>query len=262
MKRKDRFLDHRQQPAPTSTGPMDFPILYRDIGGVTALFVVDAARVEDLLEGTGLVVAPRLPGGKIIAGVAFFTYRDCTIASYNEAALAVTALPAAQAGRLPAMALADLLRPASKRRLGTHILQLPVTTEQARAGGVECYGYPKFVADIGFRIEGSRFFGVTREAGGGADIVRLEGRSRLGLPMRGSDVVTWSMLDKRLLRTEILMDQWLRVAPGHGYTLTVGPSQHPMAQQLQALGLDGAHPFVVMRSDHYRSVLPLGVAQT
>lgn len=258
MKRNDGFLDHVQHAEPTSAGPMDFPILYRDIGGVTALFLVDADRVQRQLEGTGLLVAPRMPGGKAIVGVAFFTYRDCTIATYNEAAVATTAIPASRVGRLRALEALDLVKPADGRDVGTYIMQLPVTTEHARAGGVELFGYPKFVADIEFTPRGDAFTGVARERESGEEIVRLEGRARYSLPVPGGDVITWSRLGGRLLRTHIAMEQALRVAPGRGFRLAVGRSRHPMAAQLRELGLDGARPFTVLRSDAYRSVLPLG----
>ena len=42
---KDSFLERKQRAVETSAGPMDFPILYRDIGGMFAFFHVDAARV-------------------------------------------------------------------------------------------------------------------------------------------------------------------------------------------------------------------------
>lgn len=258
MKKQDAFLARSQQAVATSAGPMDFPILYRDIGGVTALFRVDTDRVERQLAGTDLVPAPYLVGGKSVVGVAFFTYRDCTIQSYNEAALAVTAIPSSRAGYLRPLELLDFFRPMNRRAIGTYIMQLPVTTEQARAGGVEVYGYPKFVADIDFSLAGTAFTGVTRERETGLEIVRLEGRGRFGVSVPGGDVLTWSHLNGQRLKTHIEMEQTLKVFPGKGFRLTVGPSQHRMAQQLRALGLEGATPFMVLCGDAYRSVLPLG----
>lgn len=252
----DQFLARRQRAVQTSAGPMDFPILYRDIGGMSAFFHVDAARVARELADTGLSVVP--PFGRTIVGVAFFTYRDCTIASYDEAAVAVIARPQGQAGESTLSSFMETLRTSPRGNIASHILQLPVTTEQARAGGVEVYGYPKFVADISLHFDGNRFRGVVREKETGEEIVRLDGRARLGVTVKAPDTVTWSLLGDQLLCTHIEMDAKLRLSVGHGFRLHVGNSHHPMAQQLRALGLDGKRPFLVARSDSYRSVLPLG----
>lgn len=253
---KDRFLDRPQRAVPTSAGPMDFPILYRDIGGFFAFFHVDAKRVSRELAGTGLAVVP--PVGRTVAGVAFFTYRDCTIASYDEAALAVIARPQGEPRERSLSALVDALRANPLSGIASHILQLPVTTGQARAGGVEVYGYPKFVADISVLLDGNRFRGIVIEKETGSTIVRLEGSTRLGVSVPGRDTVTWSCRDGQLIRTHIEMDQTLRLSPGFGFRLQAGNSHHAMARQIRALGLDGKRPFLVARSDHYRSVLPLG----
>lgn len=249
------FLKRQQTPVMTSAGPIDFPILYRDTGGFMAFFHADADRVQSELAGTGLVVSATL--GRAIVGVAFFTYRDCTIDFYNEAAVAVMVRPENNIDG--GSAILDLTKPAAKRQMATHILQLPVTTEQARAGGVEVYGYPKFIADIDVAFDGRSFSGVTRDRHGGSEIVRLEGRSRLGIPMPGSDIVTWSILDGALLRTHIELDARFRLSPGWGYQLRVGTSEHAMAQQLRRLGLETARPLMVTRCDHYQVVLPTGV---
>lgn len=252
----DPFLARRQRAVQTSAGPMDFPILYRDIGGMSAFFHVDAARVARELADTGLTVVP--PFGRTIVGVAFFTYRDCTIASYDEAAVAVLARPKGRPGENSLASLMEMLRSSPRGNIASHILQLPVTTEQARAGGVEAYGYPKFVADINLNFDGNRFRGVVYEKETGEEIVRLDGRARLGVTVKAPDTVTWSSLDDQLLCTHIEMDGKLRLSVGHGFRLQVGKSHHPMAQQLRALGLDGKRPFMVARGDSYRSVLPLG----
>lgn len=249
------FLQRLQTPVETSAGPMDFPILYRDTGGFMAFFKTDAEKVHAELAGTGLVAPSTL--GKAMVGVAFFTYRDCTIDFYNEAAVAVMVRPEAGTGH--GSALLDLFKPASKRQMATHILQLPVTTEQARAGGVEVYGYPKFVADIDVAFDGRSFRGVTREKETGDDIVRLEGSSRLGIPLPGSDILTWSIREGVLLKTHIELDARFHVSPGWGFQLRVGNSMHAMAQQLRRFGLESARPLMVMRCDHYQVVLPTGV---
>ena len=75
-----------------SGGETEIPALYYDATSVQVFFWCEMKRAERALEGTGLRAA-RFVGGRALAAVAFFEYRDTSIGSYNEAAVALTVSP-------------------------------------------------------------------------------------------------------------------------------------------------------------------------
>lgn len=238
----------------TSAGEVSLPILYYDVSQLNALFTVDHARANALLAGTGLQ-AVRLPGGGTIAGLAFFEYRKTSIGPYNEVGLVIAVSPEDET-----LDLRDLVRPSYERVAGFHILDLPVTTAAANAAGREIWGYPKFVTAIPATFGSKRFTGSVTDPVTGQPIVTLEGRWGRHLTLPGFDLCLYSLREGKMLRTLVEVDSRMQTASGRRFKLTVGPSSHPMAEHLRALGLDGASPFVIQNAEVFHSSLPEGVA--
>ncbi|QPV64635.1 acetoacetate decarboxylase family protein [Halosimplex litoreum] len=132
-----------------------------------------AVPLETEAEATAVVVtadagavAERLPEGlaplRIAPGRSAVTllsvdYRrigDDAMAPYEEFGALLAATPAA--GPVPELGAVrrGLARPAGA--LGGYVAALPVTTEPARALGVEIWGYPKSVADVAITDRGDR----------------------------------------------------------------------------------------------------------
>lgn len=250
------FLSVDQTVFHTSQGNVGLPILYKKTVSVTALFTVPAARVAPLLAGKGLVPVQTRNGDALVP-VVFFRYDETSIGSYNEAALAVLVTREGESG--PAIALADLVLPVALRRSAVHILDLPVTTAIANAAGREIWGYPKFVTDIPFTLESGQVDGAVMDPDTREEIVRLNGDLGMGVPSPGSDLLMYSHLHGELLRTQISVRALQYAHRGDGVTLHIGPSGHPMAERLRALGLDGASPKLVQSTNNFRSRLPAGV---
>lgn len=237
----------------TSQGEVSLPILYYDVSQLNALFLVDHDRATALLEGTGLQ-ALRLPGGKTIAGLAFFEYRKTSIGPYNEVGLVIAVSPDGDSPDLR-----DLLRPSYERVAGFHVVDLPVTTAAANAAGREIWGFPKFVTAIPATFASQRFTGSVKDPVTGQDIVTLEGRWGRSVTVPGFDLCLYSIREGKMLRTLVEVDSRMQTASGRRFRLTVGPSTHPMAAHLRALGLDGASPFVIQNAAVFHSSLPEGV---
>lgn len=253
------FLNVEQTVFHTSQGNVGLPILYKKTASVTALFTVPATRVVPLLAGKGLVPV-QAGNGDALVPVVFFRYDETSIGSYNEAALAVVVTREGEAG--PAIALADLVLPVALRRSAVHILDLPVTTAVANAAGREIWGYPKFVTDIPFTLENGHVDGSVLDPETRQEIVRLDGDLGVGVPSPGSDLLLYSHLDGELVRTQISVRALQYAHRGDGVTLHIGPSKHPMAERLRALGLEGASPKLVQSTHNFRSRLPAGVRLT
>ena len=260
QQRADRFFGVPRFTHATSEGPVDVPILYYEASNVVAVFHASRAGAERVLEGTGL--APQLSAdGSALAALSFYEYRRTTVGVYNEVGTAILATPLG--ARRSRLGLAELLAPTNWRTGGAYVVDLPVTTAAANAAGREIWGYPKFVTDISFRLAKREFESTVwdprnsdRDARG--RIVTVGGRLGPGLPAPPMGIVTYSMLDGALLKTRIEVRGRARLhAPG-SVRLDIGPSSHPMAQNLRTLGLEGAHARIVVETDHFRSRLPAG----
>jgi hypothetical protein len=152
-----------------------------------------------------------------------------------------------------------LYGPVDERHLGFYVLDLPVTTPLANAGGREVWGYPKFVAPIPFRLDQKSFEGSVLDPDGDGDIFTLSGRLLPALPAPPMSVVTYSHSQGNLLRATVNVRGRTNLRPGRGLQLRVGESTHRMARNLRDLGLDGARPVVVQDTHQFQSRLNAGV---
>lgn len=124
------------------------PLLYPRLCMMGIALTVDAAAAQALLP-TRAHRLWRLPGGRALAAVHCFEYQDTGIGPYNEVAL--TLAVDLGGSRLPALARAA--RAAMTDVYHGFIVDLPVTTEVALAGGLELFHYPKYLARIDFTDE-------------------------------------------------------------------------------------------------------------
>jgi hypothetical protein len=241
----DHFFQYPQTSYQTSEGPMDLPIFYYDDSVLMALFRVDYDKAQALVAEAGLK-AVRTYGGKALAGLAFYEYRETSISDYNEVGVAIAVVP--NDNPLPRMPMLSMLRGLDKATLGYYIVDLPVTTPAACAGGREIWGYPKFVTNIDFSLQGNRFDGSVTDPDTGNNLVRLSGDAGFGMPGPLLDLITYSRHEGRLLRTLINTRGGAKVCLPGSMRVEVSDSNHPMAQRLTALGLSGAAPFLLFHS--------------
>jgi hypothetical protein len=239
----------------TSAGPVELPILYFDVRNVVALFDAPLGPARDLLREVGLTPVTMAPG-KAVVGLSFYDYLDTTVGPYQEVGTAIFAVREGEESG--PVALFDLLRPPSARRLGMWVVDLPVSTTIANAAGRELWGYPKFVTRIPFRLEHARFDGAVLDPDGAGEICRLTGRLGAGVPAPPLSLMTYSRRDGALVRAHVDVRGLVRLGAGGALTLSVGASHHPMAERLRALGLDGAGPRVTLSTERFQSRLHEG----
>jgi hypothetical protein len=252
----DPFFQVPQTGHATTQGDVDLPILYFDTSTLLAFFVADRDAVEAKLSGTGLQPALTI-GGRALVGVAHYEYRRTGVGSYNEVGVALPVLPeGAPAPRNPIQALYGSV---DERHLGFHILDLPVTTPLANAAGRELWGYPKFVAPIPFHLNRKSFESSVMDPDGHGDIFTLSGRLLPALPVPPMSLVLYSHRGEDLLRTIVNVRGRTNLRLGRSLELRVGDSTHRMANNLRDLGLDGAHPAIVMDTHRFQSRLNAGV---
>ncbi len=253
MKQKDDpFFQVEQSTVTTSEGDVALPMFFYDASSLLSLFHVDAEKLNDVIGDVG--VEPALDRkGRGIVGLAFYEYRDASIASYNEVGLA--ALVVRKGDSPPKFPVLDMARKPSSRKSYSYVLHLPVTTESANAAGIEIWGFPKFVADILLSNDGRRFNGSVIDPSTGTSILTYKGNRGTGLPLPGMDLRFYTEVQG--LPMEIALNANYRGYGGTGgnMTLKIGESNHSMAEDLRRLELDGKKPFFTHMADRFRARL-------
>ena len=168
-----------------------------------------------------------------------FQYRKTDIGPYNEVGL--TILATAPGDRTPALYVTDLR----------------VDTASANHVVREIWGYKKFVAAIDIADDRKNFSMTIRDPAN-VTIAAFTGTRGASIPMPPNDILTFSLLEGRVVKTLIHVVTPSQLGSGDGFLLEIGESAHPMADNLRALALDGATPVLVQYADPFQSLLFLG----
>ena len=229
------FSEATSEEAVLSTGVrIRLPVRYYDWSWMGALFSAPAEKVQQLLPSEKLKPLLLMPGSAMVAFAAFEYRKIADVEPYNEFAIAVPVQyePAVNVPGLP-LVFHPLLSPQRYRKVGMYVLHLPVTTPAARDFGVEIWGYPKIVAEIGFEERGN--MRRCRLRAEGKDIVILE-IAKSATKARSLSFATYSVKNGQLLRTMVQTQGHYSIPrlPG-GASWTLG--DHPIAAGLKALGM-------------------------
>jgi hypothetical protein len=211
------------------------PIRFFDVQSLLAIFLIDLGRAAELLRGSGLQPVPQEHGMGVVS-IPCIEYRKTDIGPYKEVGLMI--LAAAPGDPTPAY----------------YVTHLPVTTPLADLAGREIWGYNKFVAAIDIHCEGAKFSTTVRDSEN-ATIGALEGRLGSSVPLSPIDTFTFSVLNGRVIKTHIHIPTPSHVSSGDGFVFKVGASNHPMANSLRTLALDGARPVQVQYAHPFQALL-------
>lgn len=175
------------------------PCFYYDNMALSVVYTAPLERLRALLPDSRYEPL-RLTGRSGLLAITAFNYRDTDIAPYNELSIAVL-LEKPGLGGFPPL---GLLRQNWQQAFHAFVVELPVTTEIARRGGVELYNYPKFLADIDFTDHGDRV--SCRLGEKGREILTLTVPK---LPTRKRKVAryyTYPVRNGEILRAEVRMN--------------------------------------------------------
>ena len=149
------MFDQRAATHALSTGHEVTVPLDTEAEATAVVVTADAGAVAEWLpEGLSPV---RLAPGRTTVTLVSVDYRrigDDAMTPYEEVGVLLPATPAA--GAVPELGALGRELTGSTGALGGYVAALPVTTEPARALGVEIWGYPKSVADIAITDRGDR----------------------------------------------------------------------------------------------------------
>jgi hypothetical protein len=253
---QDPFFLYPQARHSTSAGDVALPIFYYNNSNLILLYEVDHERAAALIDGEQLEVVT-VSRNKALVAVACYEYRDTSIGSYNEVGVAIATVPCHT--KAPPFPWLALYQPVDYRHLGFTVIDLPVTTDIACAGGRELWGFPKFVTDIGFSLTQSGFRCTVKDPDTDTQIVDIHGKPGMGIPAPQLDLVLYSIKESDMLRSLAITRGGGRLSLPGSLRLHLGKSEHPMAQRLKALGLDALKPMLVFHSQSLQLRLNAGV---
>lgn len=255
----DQFFTVPMSRAQTSEGRVDLPMFFYSVGVRHLNYWVDYDRVLPKLEGTGLVPC-KFFNGKALVSLIFYNYRDVSIGPYDEVTITIVVRPLVL--KDPGYYLPNFLKRKGENweNIGAYVLEMPVTIPQARAAGREIWGFPKFETRIPFRLTGRSFEFEVKDPHSNGFIVAVEGMMSPGIPVKATDLVTYSNLNDSIWKTIIDVDATYTLCFAKGVRLMVGSSTHGMAKNVNDLGLADINPFLIMSSDNFRSRLNPGRA--
>lgn len=210
-----------------------FPVEVRSARMANAVYTVPAEAAAVLLDDPAFEVDADAHGAASVV-VGFVDYLDNDLGDYDEVMLSMMATAKADGTQ------------------GTYIWRLPVNQGFTCEAGVRMLGLPKTVEDITIERDDSS---VTCTLRSGSALVLRQRFPTLAdveaVPMP-SPTICLSTIDGVPSISESEPTGSLRMAFGaDGYSLELG--DHPWADELRSLGLDGASPTVVTVCDDWRS---------
>lgn len=256
MWQKDPFFQYPRTTVASSEGDVELPIFYFDDSTLIAMFWVEHQRAKAQV-AAGLEVV-KFGNGKALVAMAFYEYRETSIADYREVGVAISVVPAG--AKAPSMPLLSLFSSLDNNAMGFYVIDLPVTTAAACAAGREIWGYPKFVTPIDFSLQGRRFSGAVADPAGGRPMVKLSGTAGLGLPGPLLDLAVYSPHQGKMLRTLVNTRGGSMICLPGSIKLDVSPGEHPMAQRLRSLGMHQCSPAFVSYTHALQLRLNAGAA--
>jgi len=240
----------------TSRGPVELPVFCHDGSGVAAFFMCDSVKAAQKLEGTGLYPI-EFSKGKALALLGLFEYRESTLGPYNEGFLLIAVSPQSKMSFLTKSF--QFVMTAKYRKLGFYTLDLPISEELPLVAGREIWGVPKFLAELSLNFSNDRFTGEVLLNSNGEKILSLESSFNKGMPFKFLDSMVYSNYQDSILKIISSFNCPARIFKDKEARLKVGPVDHPIADNLRDLGLDGENPFLLQSADKIEFILHDGI---
>ncbi len=223
------------------------PCFYFDNTSFTAIYTASTAKVRNLLPKGEMTPIELYPGRCLVAFTAF-EYRETDIDPYNEFSIAF--LVKYRKAQIPGITAGWQM---ARRHYTAYIWQLPVTTEIARFGGVELYGYPKFIADIDFHREPDSISCKLSE--GGTDILTLKGKVLPTARGKVTRYTTYSVLEDIPLVANVYINplEYAEVRDKQAASLELG-TDHAISKALGQIDLSPA-PLIYQYAPKMEAIL-------
>lgn len=211
-------------------GSFKIPVFYYDNTSFTAIYTASTRKVKKFLPHPEMNPVEFLPG-RCLVGFTAFEYRKTDINPYNEFSISIPIT----FGRKTIPGVGSLLQ-MLRRCFTVFIWHLPVTTEIARFGGVELYGYPKFIAKIEFAENAS--WVECRLSEGNEHILTLRGKKLNTRAGKRLKYVTYSVKNGIPLVANVYVNpiEFAQSMNSSSAELQIGTT-HPICKELAEIEL-------------------------
>ncbi len=204
------------------------PLFYYDMTTLAAFVLAPTEKVKSMLPSTGMNPYRVTPWHSTIA-ISAYEYRDTDIKPYNEVAIGVPFVM----HRVSPLFTGVLRKTPAVPMMYIH--HLPVTTEIARAAGVEFAGFPKFLADVSFKCKSEWLSCSVSE--GGKHILTLTGRKLKLRQLPRQRLYPITFQKDRLLRLELILSECEGGISKVQTDIKLELGDHQIAQELRNLKL-------------------------
>ena len=245
------FFQEQQETVTISAGTTRLPCFFRKVHYTVCLFAADKVAVKERLKGTGLLPALKW-GNKFVVALGLVQYDESDLGSYNEVIIAIPSIPSGV--KKPFSSWLDLIGSLDNRKVGQHIIHIPVTSEFSKAAGNELWGYPKIVAPVTHEFKNASLHSKVFDPVNNELIAEVKGALGFGIPSIPLSLITYSFKNGEMYKTKVKVRGGMKLRLNHDVRLHVGSSTHAMANDLRLLGLDGKKPVIVMDTDKFQSV--------
>lgn len=231
MRDLEFFQEIEHVAVPWGDRQISFPVFYYDFMTLGGYWLASFEKAQAILPSSRMTPYRVSPWHTVLS-IAVYEYRDCDLGPYNEVSMAI---PFTLDGASPLFT--GILRKTPRVPMA-YIYHLPVTTEIARDAGIEFAGYPKFLADIAFEMEGEWVHCHVAE--GGKEILSLSGRKLPLEPTPRSRIHPTNYRGGRLVRSEFIQSERQAGASRDASDVRLELGDHPVAQELRDLDLGRA----------------------
>jgi hypothetical protein len=223
------------------------PYFYYDSLSLGTVYTASSVEVRKLIPHPDLHPIELTPG-RCLAAFAAFEYRHTDVDPYNE--VNISFLVSHRMRPIPLLTFASAVR---RRVISSYVWQLPVTTEHARAGGADLFGFPKFIADIQFEKKPQQVSCTLSVSG--EQILQITGRVFPTGPGKPIRYVTYAAEQDSLVVADVLVNQleYAESRSGDSVQLELGES-HPIARTLKSLKL-ASRPLFYQYSPRNEAIL-------
>lgn len=228
MQKTDFFSGIQQSKVQVGPYKFNIPVFYRDMMNLDVQILAPLDKVKNILP-SGRMHPFRITPWHGLVSISAFEYRDTDIGPYNEVGISI---PFILDSVSPVFT--GVLRKLPEVPM-TYIYKLPVTTEIARATGVEGASFPKFLAEISFDSK-DQWLNCRVDADG-MNIFTISVRKTQLKPSKRTNLYPVTLWQDRLLRTEFNLSECEAGLSKKRSDIILELGDHPVGLELKALNL-------------------------
>lgn len=228
----------------------NFPIQFRDVHYISALYRSNPYAIKEKLKGTGLKPALYFMGSPLTA-VGLIQYNESDLGAYNEVIIAIPVVPEHTGNIIKNWV--DLYSPHKTRKVGQFIIHIPVTTQRSVDAGRELWGYPKIVLPITHDFREQKINTKIMSDKNQSTLIEINGNRCCGIPIPSMNLMTYSFLEQTMLKTCVDVRANMKWIPASNLIIKVQDSDHEMCKDIIALDICNKRPVFTIAASRFKA---------